>query len=182
MRTISAMPKAAVSILAALLLVGCERDPVGVENVDVPRPALASVKVAASGTFAQSAITSLDVQTVGGNTIITQRAVGSISGTISGPFQDDLKVVIHPNGKFNAHFTITCTCSVDGNAGVVEIVASDTGELLSPTLAAFAGRAVIKGGTGDLSGLGGVLQIEGTVDVTTGLATYDYSGTLHWQP
>jgi hypothetical protein len=182
MRTISALPKAAVSILAASMLIGCERDPVGVENAEATRPALASVKVAATGTFAQSAITSLDVQTAGGNTIFMQTADGTISGTLSGPFQDDLKVVIHPNGKFNAHFTITCTCSVDGKAGVLEIVASDTGELLSPTLAAFVGRAVIKGGTGDLSGLHGVLQIEGTVDVTTGLATYGYSGTLHWQP
>jgi hypothetical protein len=182
MNTITALPKAAISILAASMLIGCERDLVGVDNVDAGRPALASAKVAASGTFAQSSITSLDVQTAGGNTILSQTSTGSISGTLSGPFQDDLKVVIHPNGKFNAHFTITCTCSVDGKGGVLQIVASDTGELLSPTLAAFAGRAVINGGTGDLSGLHGVLQIEGTVDVTTGLATYGYSGTLHWQP
>ncbi|HSJ65838.1 MAG TPA: hypothetical protein VK922_18295 [Gemmatimonadaceae bacterium] len=182
MRTITALPRTAVTILAGSMLVGCEREPVGVENVDAPRPALAAVKVAASGAFAQSAITSLDVQSAGGNTIITQTSDGSISGTLSGPFHDDLKVVIHPNGKFNAHFTITCTCTVGGKSGVLEFVASDTGELLSPTLAAFAGRAVIKGGTGDLSGLHGVLQIEGTVDVTTGLSTYGYSGTLHWQP
>ena len=54
--------------------------------------------------------------------------------------------------------------------------------LLSPTLAAFAGRAVINGGTGALSGLRGVLQIEGTVDVTTGLATYGYAGDIHFGP
>ena len=124
MSTICALPKAAVSILAASILIGCEREPVGVEKVDAGRPALAAVKVAASGTFAQSAITSLDVQTAGGNTILTQTSNGSISGTLSGPFQDDLKVVIHPNGKFNAHFTITCTCTVGGKSGVLEINAS----------------------------------------------------------
>ena len=182
MRTITALPRAAVSILAASMLVACDRDPVGMENLNAPTPALAAVKVAASGTFAQSAITSLDVRTAGGNTILAQTSNGSISGTLSGPFQDDLKVVIHPNGKFNAQFTMTCTCTVDGKSGVLEIVASDRGELVSPTLASFAGRAVIKRGTGDLAGLHGVLQIEGTVDVTTGLSTYGYSGTLHWQP
>lgn len=182
MRTIIALPKAAVSILAAWMLVGCERNPVSVEDVNAPTPALAAVKVAASGTFAQSAVTSLDVRTAGGNTILAQTSDGSISGTLSGPFQDDLKVVIHPNGKFNAHFTITCTCTVGGKSGVLEFVANDTGELVSPTLATFAGRAVIKRGTGDLAGLHGVLQIQGTVDVTTGLSTYGYSGTLRWQP
>jgi hypothetical protein len=71
---------------------------------------------------------------------------------------------------------------VDGKSGVLGIVAGDTGELLSPTLAAFAGRAVINGGTGALSGLRGVLRIEGTVDVTTGLATYGYTGDIHFDP
>jgi hypothetical protein len=105
-----------------------------------------------------------------------------ITGTMAGPFNDNLRVVIHPNGKFNAHFTITCLCTVDGKQGELEIVAGDTGELLSPTLAAFAGRVVINGGTGALSRLRGVLQIEGTVNVTTGLATYSYTGDIHFEP
>jgi hypothetical protein len=124
----------------------------------------------------------LDVETAGPNTVIHQTAVGAITGTLAGTFTDKLKVVIHPSGKFNAHFTITCVCTVDGKQGVLEIVAGDTGELLSPTLAAFAGRAVIKGGTGALSGLRGVLQIEGTVNVTTGRATYGYTGNIHLEP
>jgi hypothetical protein len=169
----------------ALMLVGCERDPVRVQGVAVTKVTpggSVSVKTAASGNLAQTAITSLDVSNAGPNTIIQQTAVGTITGTLTGHFQDDLKVVIHPNGKFNAHFTISCVCTVDGNLGVIEMVADDTGELLSPTLAQFAGRAVIKGGTGALSGIRGVLQIEGTVDVTTGLATYGYTGDVHFEP
>jgi len=57
-------------------------------------------------------------------------------------------------------------------------VASDRGELVSPTLATFAGRAVITSGSGALSGMRGVLQIEGSVDLATGLSTYAYSGSL----
>lgn len=186
MTTMNAWPTAAVSMMAASMLLACEQDPVRVDGAHAASPVVggvaASVKTAASGTFTQTAITGLDVQTAGGNTIMNQTAVGAITGTLTGHFEDDLTVVIHPNGKFSAHFTITCTCTVAGKFGVVEMVADDTGELLSPTLAAFAGRAVINGGMGDLSGLRGVLRIEGTVDVMTGLATYGYVGDIHFEP
>ena len=185
MRTTKAWPRPAIIMMAAsAMLVGCERDPVRVESVDrlTPAEGSASAQVAASGTFTQTAITSINVGVAGPNTIIDQTAAGTITGTLTGPFEDDLKVVIHPNGKFNAHFSIRCVCTVDGRLGVVEMVAEDSGELLSPTLAAFAGRAVIRAGTGALSGLRGVLQIAGTVNVTTGLATYGYTGHIHFEP
>ena len=184
MRTLTR--RAAISMAAAVMFLGCERDPVRVEHADMTRSAVtvgtAAVQTAASGTFTQTAITSVDVQTPGPNTIIHQTAVGTITGTLTGHFDDSLKVVIHPNGKFDAHVTITCVCTVDGKLGVLEIVAGDTGELVSPTLAKFAGRAVINGGTGPLTRLRGVLQIEGTVDVTTSLATYSYTGDIHFEP
>lgn len=149
-------------------------------------PALASAHApshtAANGTITQTAITSLETRLAGPNTILEQTAEGLIGGTLSGPFDDELKVVIHPNGRFNAHFTITCECTVEGETGVLEIVAGDTGELISPDIAAFAGRAVIRGGTGGLSGLRGVLRIEGTVDVASGVATSVYTGDIHFQP
>ena len=186
MRSIQGWLGAAISMMAASSILGCARDPVRVENVEATRSAIAggtaSVMMLASGTFTQTAITSIDVETAGPNTVIHQTAVGAITGTLAGTFTDKLKVVIHPSGKFNAHFTITCVCTVDGKQGVLEMVAGDTGELLSPTLAAFAGRAVINGGTGALSGLRGVLQIEGTVNVTTGRATYGYTGNVHFEP
>ena len=186
MRIIRAWPRAAISMLVASIFVACEQDPVRVQSMSVMRPVIGSdaalVKTAASGVFNQTAITSVDVQTAGGNTIIHQTAVGVLSGTLTGHFEDDVTVVIHPNGKFNAHFTITCSCTVNGKFGVIEMVAEDSGELLSPTLAALAGRAVINGASGDLSGLRGVLQIEGTVDVTTSLATYAYTGDIFFTP
>lgn len=133
----------------------------------------------AAGTFSQTGITSLDARQAGPNTILKQTSTGSISGTLTGSYTDDLKVVIHPNGRFNAHFTILCTCTVAGEQGTLELVASDRGEMVSPTVAAFAGRAVITGGSGDLADVRGVLEIEGTIDLTTGLATYAYSGRIH---
>lgn len=138
--------------------------------------------ISAAGLFTQTAINGLEVRPAGPNTILEQTSEGTVSGTLSGSFEDDLRVVIHPGGNFNAHFTITCQCTVEGKAGVLELVAGDTGELVGPNTGVFAGRAVIKGGTGELSGLRGVLQIEGTVDVPTGLSSYAYSGRLRWRP
>lgn len=151
------------------------------EQPEAPESAMAHAAppTSATGTFTQTAITSLEVSEAGPNTILEQTSAGSVSGTLSGSYTDDLRVVIHPNGRFNAHFTIRCECTVAGESGVIELVASDRGELDSPTLASFAGHATITGGTGGLSDLRGVLEIEGTIDLNTGLATYTYSGSIH---
>jgi hypothetical protein len=71
---------------------------------------------------------------------------------------------------------------VAGKAGVLELVVVDTGEPVSPTTAVFEGSAVITGGTGELSGLHGVFEVEGTVDLLTGLSTFTLSGQIHFDP
>jgi hypothetical protein len=169
-------------LLLAVVGIACDQvvAPNGA-NTEAPTPAAAqaSPHAVATGTFTQTAVSSLEVRPAGPNTILEQTSMGTVTGTLSGTYEDDLRVVIHPNGRFNAKFTITCQCTVEGKGGVLELVASDTGELVSPTLASFAGRAVITGGTDELSTLRGVLEIEGTVDLMTGLSTYTYSGRIH---
>lgn len=140
--------------------------------------AQAAPQTPASGTFTQTGITSLQVTQAGPNTLLAQTSGGTVSGTLSGSYTDDIRVVIHPNGRFNAHFTIRCECTVAGEQGIIELVASDRGELINPTLASFAGHATITGGTAELSDLLGVLEIEGTIDLGSGLATYTYSGWI----
>lgn len=143
--------------------------------------ALGSPPTAASGTVTQEAITGFELRLAGPNIVIEQSTAGSISGTLTGTFEDSFTVVIHPNGRFNAHGTLTCQCRMEGEQGVLELVVTNTGEELTgvPT---FEGRFVIKGGTGDLSGLSGVLQFVGTVDVPSGLSTITYSGQVHSHP
>jgi hypothetical protein len=144
--------------------------------------AQASPPMAASGNFTQTEITSLEVRVAGPNTIIELTSEGLVGGNLSGSYKDSLKVVIHPNGLFTAHNRITCECTVEGKEGVLELVVVDTGEPVSPTTAIFKGTAVIKGATGELSGLRGVFQVEGTVDLLTGLSTYTLSGQIHFDP
>lgn len=141
--------------------------------------AQASPHTDASGTFTQTGVTSLDVWPAGPNIILEQTSKGLVTGTLDGTYEDALRVVIHPNGKFTVKFTIICECTVEGEQGVLQLEATDKGELVSQTLAAFSGRAVITGGTDELFGLRGVLAIEGTVDLVSGLSTYDYSGRIH---
>lgn len=179
-------PRASILLLAALG--GACEQPVGsdAEQAEPAKSALAIAQAspftAAAGTINQTSVTSLEVRLAGPNQILEQTTEGSMSGTLSGSFEDRIEVVIHPNGRFNAHFTITCTCTVEGREGVLHIMAEDTGELVSPDVATFAGRAVITGGTGELSGLRGLLQIDGTVDVQSGLAMSTYSGEIRFTP
>jgi hypothetical protein len=159
----------ALSTATAVLLVGA----IG--------PAHASPPTAASGTFTQEQPTGFSIRFAGPNTIVELATKGSVSGTLTGAFDDSLRLVIHPNGKFTAKGTITCQCAVGGKEGTIALVVVDTGEEVNgvPT---FAGRAVITGATGELAGLRGVLEVAGAVDVTTGLSTISYSGQIHLHP
>lgn len=164
-------PAATVLASAAVaLLIGA----VGVAQASAP-------PTAAEGTFTQTATTGFDLRLAGPNVIVEQTTVGSVSGTLTGSFEDSLKVVLHPTGRFSAQGTLTCECMVDGKTGVVEFVSANTGEELNgiPT---FEGRFVITGATGELSGLVGVLEFEGEVDLASGLSMISYSGEIHFHP
>jgi ABC-type transport system substrate-binding protein len=144
--------------------------------------AQASPPTAASGTSTQTQITSFEIRSAGPNVIIEQTTLGSVSGTLTGNFEDSFRVVIHPNGRFNAQGTITCQCTVEDKSGVLELRLVDSGEIVSPDTAIFAGTAVITGGTGELSDLRGVFAVEGMVDIPSGLAVFTYSGQIHFHP
>jgi hypothetical protein len=144
--------------------------------------AQASPPTTASGTSTQMQITGFEMRSAGPNLIFEQTTMGSLSGTLTGDFADSYKVVIHPNGRFNAQGTITCQCAVEGKSGVLELRLVDSGEIVSPDTATFAGTAVITGGTGELSDLRGVFAVDGIVDIPSGLATFTYSGQIHFHP
>lgn len=137
--------------------------------------------VLASGTSTQTGLHSLTVGQAGPNTVIEQTSEGTLTGTLAGAFDDEVRVVIHPNGTFTTRFTITCACTVDGRSGTVVLTATDSGEMVSEDEAVFSGRAVITGASGELSGLHGVLEIAGTVHVPSGLSTWDYEGSIHFR-
>jgi hypothetical protein len=142
----------------------------------------ASPPTAASGTSTQSQITSFEIRSAGPTVIIEQTNVGSVSGALTGEFEDSYRVVIHPNGRFNAQGTITCHCTVEGKSGVLELRLVDSGEIVSPDTAIFGGTAVITGGTGELSDVRGAFAVEGMVDIQSGLAKFSYSGQIHFHP
>jgi hypothetical protein len=146
---------------------------VGVAQASPPTPA--------SATFTQTAPTGFDIRVAGPNLIVEQTTVGSVSGDWSGTFEDRLSLVIHPNGMFTAQNRITCACTVDGRSGDLELLVANSGEPDSQGVPTFAGSAVITGATGELSGLGGVFDVAGTVDLS-GLSTTNLSGQIHFHP
>jgi hypothetical protein len=144
--------------------------------------AQASPPTATNATFTQEMLAGFDISFAGPNVIITQTTDGSVSGDWNGTFKDSLRVVIHPNGRFTAQNRITCACTVDGHSGDLELLVVNTGEPDSQGVPTFAGRAVITGATGELAGLRGVFDVEGTVDMGSGLSTTHLSGRTHTHP
>jgi hypothetical protein len=69
----------------------------------------------------------------GPNTILDQTSVGFVTATLSGSYEDELKVVMHPDGRFNAHFNITCQCTVVGQSGALYLVAGSWRTFTSAT-------------------------------------------------
>ena len=137
-----------------------------------------SQPTSASGTYMVTEITSFMPRTVGNKTVIDQTASGAFSGTLAGPFEDEVTIDIHPNGLVKARGTMTCSCTVAGKSGSLEFVHVTAGEFDEQT---FEGRAIIRRATGDLSGLRGVLEIQGTLDENN-MATVTYMGWVHSHP
>jgi hypothetical protein len=142
--------------------------------------ALASPPTAAAGVFTQTTVTGFDVRSAGPNTILDTTIEGSVSGTLTGTVEYRITVVIHPNGSFSAHGATMCQCTFKGKEGQLQFLVTDTGQQVSQNTGLFAGRAVITEATGELFGLRGNLGIQGTVDITTGLSTINYSGEIHF--
>ena len=155
---------------------------VGLFLVGAVGVAQASPPTAAGATFTQTANTGFDIRFAGPNTIFEATNEWSVVGDLSGSWVDSIRVVIRPNGRFTAQNTITCECEVEGKEGALQLMVVDTGEEVSPTTASFRGSAVITGAAGELSGLRGVFEVEGTVDLLTGLSTFTLSGQIHFHP
>ena len=174
------------TLALTLVLTACgqsQEAPLGPEEgsavLTAAAAAMSANKIEVAGTFAQTLITSIDVREAGPNTFISQTSEGTVSGTLNGTYEDDLRVTIHPNGTFTTQFTIKCSCNLAGEQGILDLVANDRGRVSGSGTATFAGQATIVAGTGGLADLKGVLKIEGTVDLASGLAEYEYHGLLH---
>jgi hypothetical protein len=120
------------------------------------QPALGSTPVQGTGTFAFAGpplLTSVP-RTAGGNTFLSFKATGTITGAISGAFSQRFTQVIHSSGESNINGAVTCTCSVGGRTGTVELPFEGTGA--GTAASPFDGQFVAQNGTGGLADLHGV--------------------------
>jgi len=123
-----------------------------------------------SGTFGPTgAPAAVSVRTADGNTFRTVTArPGRFTGTFTGAYSEDLRLVFHADGSFNFAAELTCQCTVDGKTGTMTIRLDGTG---SP--AAFDAHYRIIAATGGLEGLQGQGTLSGPVPST-------YSGEHHF--
>jgi len=140
------------------------------------QPALATTPVQGSGTFAFAGppVPTSAPRTAGGNTFLSFMATGTISGAISGTFSQQFTQVIHSSGESNINGTVTCSCSVGGRTGTVELPFEGTGA--GTTASPFDGQFVAQNGTGGLGDLHGV----GTFHAVGPGGTYTFN--WHFDP
>ena len=125
-----------------------------------------------SGTFGPTgAPAAVAVRTADGNTILTVTArPGRFTGTFTGAYSEDLRIVRHAGGSFNFAAEVTCLCTVDGMTGTMTVKLDGTG---TPT-GSFDAHYRIIAATGGLEGLQGQGTLSGPVAST-------YSGEHHFE-
>ena len=125
-----------------------------------------------SGTFGPTgAPAAVAVRTADGNTILTVTArPGRFTGTFTGAYSENLRIVRHADGSFNFAAEVTCLCTVDGMTGTMTIKLDGTG---TPT-GSFDAHYRIIAASGGLEGLQGQGTLSGPTPST-------YSGEHHFQ-
>jgi hypothetical protein len=122
--------------------------------------------ILASGTFQQVGPPAvLASETVGGITLITQRAQFRLTGTLSGTAVGEQRLTIFPNGTVLGVAEETFTGTVAGRAGTLQLRTFFTVEGTT-----IRGQIAILGGTGGLRTVRGPLRAEGSAQ--TGSGTY----------
>jgi len=125
-----------------------------------------------NGTFGPTgAPAAVAVRTADGNTIRTVTArPGRFTGTFTGAYSEDLRLVFHADGSFNFAAELTCQCTVDGRTGTMTVKLDGTG---TPT-GSFDAHYRIIAASGGLEGLQGQGTLSGPIPST-------YSGEHHFQ-
>jgi len=122
--------------------------------------------IAANGTFQQVGPPEvLASETVGGITLITQRAQFRLTGTLSGTAVGVQRLTIVPNGTVLGVAEETFTGTVAGRVGTLQLRTFFT---VAGT--AIRGQIAVLGGTGALATVRGQLTAEGSAQ--TGSGTY----------
>jgi hypothetical protein len=121
----------------------------------LPTTAAAETTITGTGTFAITSDTVTSVTLADGNVFVVEELGGTIAGAMSGTFVVDDTAIAHPSGVFEIHGTFIFTGSVLGvGSGTFTAEVSDHGF----GQGILSGELTLVSGTGDLSGLQGVVS------------------------
>jgi hypothetical protein len=133
----------------------------------VAAPVTASPPATGSGTGTIGIRSVTPVRTADGNVIQERDLTGTVSGTLSGTFDEQVTGVIHPTGLVTFHGTMTFTGTVDGcGTGTLTLGVSGQGVTGAPVTESSvrvidaAANTVAAHGTGTVSQVGPSLSYE----------------------
>jgi hypothetical protein len=135
-----------------------------------PRAA-ASPGTIATGSYAES-IDTFTVRQAGGNFIVDFSATVQFTGDFAGTGTSEGTQVIHSTGALNVHAVIICTCTVDGEVGVLVLRFNATG--FFPLSA--------KEGQFEVSGTGGLANLHGHGTFRQNSLSGTYEAYIHFDP
>ena len=137
-----------------------------------------------NGTFGRTGPpAAVAVRTADGNTILTLTArPGRFTGTFTGAYSEDLRIVRHADGSFNFAAEVTCLCTVDGMTGTMTVKLDGTGTPAGTTFE--SGLAIRFGDTGSRQFLtSGLIGSSGALpnptvsgSATSGTSAFSFGG------
>src|ERR1051326_7299129 len=132
-------------------------------------PVSATEPATGSGAFTLTAVVTTAARASGGNLFATQIQTYSDTGLESGVETDDVSLVFHPDGTFNATADVRFVGEFAGRTGTLHQHFEATGDPVS-----FRGQLQSLGGTGELADLHAVGDFVGSTTTLNGNYTLQY--------
>jgi hypothetical protein len=129
----------------------------------------------AGGNFQDTSVVCSQTTFSGGNVVIHQANVGTISGTFSGTYLTFVNLTMSDTGTGTYVATDICACSVGDSSGTLNFYEAGTLVLVNGVWLLYSTATIVQA-TGDLSYLQGSIALQGVVYISSGLTIGTYSG------
>jgi len=146
---------------------------VAVVMIGFAAPVSATEPATGGGTFTLTGIVTTGARTSDGNLFVAQILTYNDTGLESGIETDDVSLVFHPDGTFNARADVQFVGTFAGRSGTFHQHFEATGDSVS-----FRGQLQSLGGTGELVNLHAAGDFVGSTSTLNGTYTLHY----HFDP
>ena len=135
-----------------------------------------NLTVKGSGTFRDTSVTILSIQTIGSSTVIKDWGVGQVTGTLTGTYYFSATITVQPTGAATYSAIDGCQCTIAGKAGGLVFDELGVGNSIT---GAFQSKATITQTSDNLKGITGSATLTGTQNPVTMLTAGTYTISLN---